>query len=665
MLKDKLETASKIENLQRLYPNEKDSKIILKILECRKEHNNRGLILDGFKKIVYPIVKDAFLCLQQHCTLKNKYLGCCSIIKLHTTIELLLSKHLSNGFYTWVRTYRLHQYNLKKDKRISQFNYSIGYTHGLGFLRIRSLVNLDARRRSLVGMAVEKFLDKRISFRFCKWKNHCKKIVEIKKCIENLGLLATKYQKYLIFQNIFEKFSRKKEYCVLNLAIFKLEDTYKKTKIRMFDYLMTKVYKNYKKLTICKNYKRKCFRQIFLLTFSQHFQDLFKKIIKSIKNLTTSSKKDQKLKKTFTKIGKRYKFLIFKSIIYKEYQSKKGILIIKNVLSQRLKDLLLKFQCRLTRTKKKLNILLLSVNEILSKHTFQFKYQTLKALKASKASKKQFLEQNPINYGEELPEDDFVFKSYLHIKKDPIESNSIQLTNSESGSMISHTKIQNRSSFASGELMKYHKYLLDKKKLDMIQEDNSIQEKEKKYSQTSRILNKTSKKIRPPWKPSSFTVDLNRSYKQMSVAAKILEAYKKNLNPEKVPDRSKDDDEFDKKNNSGPLTDRFDSNFRASPIERLELLSAIVLTNQNVVDIGLGVVIVANIWKKNIKSSVKKIFSKISSYCPSKNSRLLQNKKHALIKSSWRSGLSIIGIQKLKKVIKNKHKKLFISIFKL
>ena len=388
-----------------------------------------------------------------------------------------------------------------------------------------------------------------------------------------------------------------------------------------------------------------------------------------------------KLNIHLSKIIKKYKSQSLKILLSKSILLKKFVAKLKKIAkktSQLFLNRILIYCKSLSR--KKMSSLYLILNEILCKNHYRMQLHAFRYIKIDTG-----MDDSDLKMNSDEDFNKFIDDSSLYKDQYTLDINSLQLAKSDSSLAINHqarncesissleaspktkTFSFNLTSFNKGELIRYQKYLINKKKLDMIKEDNSFSGNEKRSPRYKR-KKKEKNKERPPWKPSSASSNFEFDNKKSSAIQKGKEYYEnlmeKQSKSSKVLNISKIED------NQKPtilktcksvniFSDRYDSQFSGSPIFYKPDASISLASSEQALDFGLGIVLIAKFIKFQRKKNMNDAYISIKSF--KKSSYLSRPGGYnycALIKkNSWQMGVIFIGFEKLKNIIKKKYSK--------
>lgn len=632
------------ESLQRLFPTGDSEKIIEKILKCRVEFSNRGIIKDAFRKIVHPIAKDAFFVMKEYAHIKkNEYLlG--NTVKLFCVCEKIHNKQVYKFFYMWLRKREAEKFSQKLEEKNQEA------------VKMKTFKKMNSAIEKCVGILYK--LVKRVikNSLFDEYKSYKKHLRAIIKGIGNISKVHSKAIKrrladtfrYVIFMN--------------KVVFLKKQVFYKH-----FCAVLTLIFQN-KVSKSCK-WVLKCIKATQRI--KKTHKDQINKSIGSVRTRNGTEHNSTPHQSQTRAFG----ILILKEMIIKNLKTRLRVLF---PLAKNLKiDAFYKF--------------LFVFNRLSCRRQFVLRVFAFTSIKSFSGFLESFYEklahESQFDNYDDFPE----FKSAYskHELNDLIEGNSIHVCTSEISVNLPNTPkpsphtahnspkyFHKPTSFGPGELLKYQKYLIKKKKLDMIEEGSSVSSYEElPYLHKIRRLQRQAAN-KPPWKPSSASSNFIYKTQKDSAILKGIEYYERLIEKQarnnsviRYPTQG---EEFSKnymtkkvhvkKHKPKPRKPKskdlgvLSKKLSLSPaFYQMENGSPPLVSTKTIVDIGLGLMIVETSLKKNNKRKYRKVLSqfkldrKIKTPVKKSPPKALQ-----VPQVSWKIRVMSIGAEKIKKLLRLK-----------
>jgi xanthosine utilization system XapX-like protein len=227
---------------------------------------------------------------------------------------------------------------------------------------------------------------------------------------------------------------------------------------------------------------------------------------------------------------------------------------------------------------------------------------------------------------------------------------------------------QSPTSFPKGDLIKYQKFLIEKKALQMIEENSSNSSYEEiPYMHFAHKTNKKKPK-KPPWKPNSPLSNFVYQPQKDSAILKGIEYYEKIAGKKKnhltkghgyqveefyknyVKKDKEKKQKYHKKHKENLGAELNPSLQSPSPTSMLQTGLPVPFAVAVIVNIGLGVLITEKLIKKSSKLLCKKAIKQfLTCKKAKKNAKPLRNSP-----STWKIRIVSIGAEKLKKLLRLK-----------
>lgn len=685
---------SRKESLLRLFPGNEGEKTIAKIMKCREEFSNRNLLKDVFRKIVHPIVKNAFFVVKEFAKQRKIFKIMKNAARFFCVFENLMTKKFLNKFFVWVRRVRIGRVKAQIQKKLGLVGVRNkgGNQRKMKMFCMKIKGNLDnsirrvredvlaviisvMNKEKTVGYLVNRLKNIWVFQYFERWRKvYMSKLIFLKKleekslfCVSNwlktiFLLLIQEYQRKEIFVQWLPKAAEK----ILGL----LQKKQEKSGFIRFKLLL--IISKANKLKRQVLLKRLC-HTLFLIS-SSHLHNKVQLIffsIKSYKRPKTVLNKGQKI--SFTK----------NRVIKSQISTKPKLLPIQHLLQKSLKSyldqLLLVSQDSF---KSNFYSFLFSLNNFIIKKQFVNKLTAMTIIKISTGLLQSFndldnSDSNSQHLLDEISNSKTCISSSMHITlfdNSPKYKDQSLLSPGNSPRSIQSTEFP--TNFHNGELLSYQKYLINKKKLEMIKEDKSFVENGKFCIEKRTRMKKSSKNSRPPWKPSSVSANFYYQPKKESAIEKGIQYYEsrvqKSAKSTSIINMSKLDDSamklFLKFNHSSKGSQEFDNKMSFSPFLYSIDRDGPSQSVESIADVGLGVLILSKFSKLrkrkllksaffNLKSSQKpKKQLKIQQKPVSSNSHPAPKNKPAFTQLTWQLRVVSIGLEKLKMFFKGKNK---------
>ncbi|OMJ94540.1 hypothetical protein SteCoe_2327 [Stentor coeruleus] len=626
------------ESLQRLFPTGDSEKIIEKILKCRVEFSNRGTIKDAFRKIVHPIAKDAFFVMKEYAYIKKNDFLLGNTVKLFYVCEKIYKKQVYKCFYKWFRMRQAEKFTQRMEEKSQEA------------VNKKSLKKMNSA---------------------------------IEKCVGIIYRLAKKVMR----NSLFDEYKSYKKYlrCIIKgfRDICKVHN--KAVKRRLLDAFQLVICMN--KVSFLKKqvfYKHFC--AVITLVFQKKVSKSCKWVLKGIKDIQRIKKthKDQ-MNKSIGSVGTRNE-TEYNNTPQQSQTRAFGILILKEMVIKNLKTRLRV----LFPLAKNLKIdafykLLFAFAQLSCRRQFILRVFAFTCIKSFSGFLESFYEK--LAYESQNYDDFPEFKSAYskHELNDLIEGNSIHVCTSEISVKFPNTPkpsphtahnspkyFHKPTSFRPGELLKYQKYLIKRKKLDMIEEGSSVSSYEElPYLHKIRRLRKQAAN-KPPWKPSSASSNFVYKTHKDSAILKGIEYYEKliekqarnnsviryptqreepnkNSTTKKVHDKPKPKLKKAKSKDFGIMSKKLS----LSPsFYQMENESPSLISTETIVNIGLGLMILETSMKKNKKRKYRKVLKQLN--LSSKAKTPVKKIPIKTPQASWKIRIMSIGAEKMKKILRLK-----------
>ena len=717
---------SRKESLMRLFPGNEGEKIIAKIMKCQEEFSNKTLLRDTFRKFVHPLVKSIFFQVKEYASKKKIFVTMKNTARIFCVSEKIHYKRFLNRFLSWKRTALL----FKTEKRLSE--------------RFEKLLNRKRPRvnKRKAGIFYKRFEDstRRVKIRFLRESFSVVSLVYNKdraarfvlRTMTN-NLVVNNYERWkkvymskLVFNKSLEENSF---FCVtswLRKIFFILMQEYQSKEIylmksskgleklsRVFNLLQVKsgIVKFKSVLIISKANKLQ--KQVLLRRLVSTLFILFRSRLKS--SVHQSYFMIKSYVKPLNPQSALVKIKFTKNRVIKSQQSyKKTLEPLQHLLNHALRSTYDSiFQYTQVLARHSFYSFLFKTNEIICKSHFKQTLQAMTLLKIFTGLGDSFQEYfNSDTNTQGLLEEISNFK--------PCNSGSVHLSSFDNSPRI-HEQAPSAgnspksvevsefpTSFRSGELIKYQKFLINKKKLEMIKEDSFYENGKIFVVKKPKNKKSKSKIVKPPWKPSSISSNFVYQPKTQSAIEKGLKYYEarvqrtaKHLSMINV---SKLDDTalrmFMKRKHSSKDSDGFEHKSSASPFLYSIDNGSPGLALEGLVEIGVAIFISNSFLRKCAKRVLTKALSKFAKLIGKKlNAEVLEktasegqavkgNKENVEIAEnggkkieavrneprkseeevknrrqsnlySWETRMVNIGLEKLRFLIVNKKRKIF------
>ena len=720
---------SRKESLMRLFPGNEGEKIIAKIMKCQEEFSNKTLLKDTFRKFVHPLVKSIFFLIKEYARKKKIFEIMKNTARIFCVSEKIHYKRFLNRFLNWKRMTLIFktQKNLNerfeklinsKRPRINKRKFVIFYKKfedctrriKIRFLRESfSIVSLVYNKDKAARFILKTMTNNLVVNFYEKWKKvYMSKLLFNKSLEENSFFCVTSWLRKIFFI-LMQEYQRKEIYLMKSSK--GLEQL---SKIFNLVQIKSGIIKFKSVLIISKANKLQ--KQVLLRRLVSTLFILFRSRLKSsvhqsyfmIKSyIKPANQQSSSVKIKFTK----------NRVIKTQQNYKKTLEPLYHLLNRALRSTYDNiFQYSQSLIKYSFYSFLFKVNEIISKSNFK---QTLQAMACFKIftglgdSFQEFFNSDTNTQG--LLEEISNFK--------PCNSGSVHLSSFDNSPRI-HEQAPSAgnspksvevsefpTSFRSGELIKYQKFLINKKKLEMIKEDSFYENGKIFVVKKPKNKKSKSKNIKPPWKPSSISSNFVYQPKTQSAIEKGLKYYEarvqrssKHLSMINV---SKLDDTalrmFMKRKHSSKDSDGFEHKSSASPFLYSIDNGSPGLALEGLVDIGVAIFISNTFIKKFAKKALFKALSKFARLIgkklitevtikeinenqtvkgneeiaengakrieasknePRKSEEEVKNRRQSNL-YSWQTRMVNIGLEKLRFLIVNKKRKIFSLVKRL
>ncbi|OMJ89639.1 hypothetical protein SteCoe_8178 [Stentor coeruleus] len=638
------------ESLERLFPvSDKSNRVIIdKILKCRVEFSKRGKILDAFKKIVHPIAKNAFFCVKEHGEIKRNEILYRNAVKMFWILEKVCSGRVYKKFCIWQRIRVLLEMKIRIEKQKKG--------------------KCQNCREMIKGKAVERFGN----VMWCR----------IKKILKG-SLFEIYLKEKKLLRDVRKGFGKIEK--IVRLA----------GKRRLLDAFRLTLYSN-KVVFLSKQVFYKHFCKVLALVFGG-------KVLRNCKYALMEMRKMLALKLKVGNSGKS--LLIIDSLetrndtleLYSPSPHNQtkifAVFLLKDMITKNIKSKLKLFlPIKKSFNLKTLHKLLLNLSSYIFKKQFALKVFSLTCIKFSSGTLDPFYTIFPKSSSVNFEN----FKNPQHLKnplkthkktplktlsaiQSPKSKKNLSIFTSESSSSSSSFNQtsksalqspksfihQNPTSFASGDLVKYQKFLIEKKALQMIEENSSNDSYEKiPYIHFSHKTNKK-KSEKPPWKPNSPLSNFAWKPKTNSSMIKGIEYYEKiagRKNKHLVNRQTSEVEDFYKncvkktKEEKQKTHKELSKNHEVESLPSLQSLSPVSMLNTglpipftvlSIINIGLGVLINDKLLQNSSKKLYKKAIKQFISYKKTKKSTNPQRSSP----STWKIRIISIGAEKLKRLL--------------
>jgi hypothetical protein len=319
---------------------------------------------------------------------------------------------------------------------------------------------------------------------------------------------------------------------------------------------------------------------------------------------------------------------------------------------------------------------LFTLNKILTSLKLKNKQKAMSSLKQSSGFCESFNEIfNSDSNTQVLLEEISNFK--------PCNSGSVNLSSFDNSPRIHESSPRSidmsdgPTSFRTGELMKYQKYLINKKKLEMIKEDSFYESGKLFTVHKPKNKKSKSKNLKPPWKPSSISSNFSYQPKTHSAVEKGIKYYESRVQKTSkhlsVFSVSKLDDTamrvFMKRKHSSKDSDGFEQKSSASPFLYSLDNGSPGLALEGLMDVGLAAFISSAILAKSRRKKLLRAFVRLKPV-PIIQQVIPKPKpvEKAVPKTqtfSWQARMVHIGLEKLRFFVTSKKKASFLSFKKL
>lgn len=682
---------SRKESLLKLFPGSEGEKTIAKIMKCREEFSNRNLLKDVFRKIVHPIVKDSFFIVKEFAKQKKIFHIMKNTARFFCVFENLMYKKFLNKFFVWVRKTRVSRVKLNIQNKLGNLrvrsNCGYGRKMNMFCLRVKGVVD-NAVKRVCEGvfsdlwnlMNTEKtleFIVRRLKnvwlFQFFeRWRKvYMSKLIFLKSLEEKSFFCVNSWIRTVFFLLIQEY--QRKEIFVQQLGRaaegFQTFLDNRKERLGFVKFKSVLVISKANKLKKQVLLKRLCYT--LFLVCSSRLHNSIQSVFLSIK----SYKKPNPV----IKVGQKIKFT--KNRVKKSQNSPKpNLSLIIHLLHKSLKicidKLLIASQDLL---KSRFYSFLFKTNSFIVKKEFVHKLTAMTCIKIQVGLLQSFneLANSDSNLMDDISNSKACISNSMHITLfDSSPKYRDQNLQSAGNSPRSIENTDHPTYFRTGELLSYQKYLINKKRLEMIKEDNSFCENGKICIQKGGKKKKKSKNLRPPWKPSSVSANFYYQPKKQSSTEKAIQYYEtrvqKSIKSSSSINMSKLDDStmrlFFKYKHSSKGSEEYENKLSVSPFLYSIDGDANSHSVEHLVDIGLSSLILNRFLRLSgmkirkfafdaLKSceKVKEIRPALKKPVVSPKANASNNKKE-VPQISWQLRVIGIGLEKLRMffIVKNK-----------
>ena len=714
-IKDRFSPRASFESLQRLFSKGDNEKLIEKIMKCRAEFSNRGTLLEAFKGLVHPIIRDAICQIKKYCEMKRVYFLYINSIRIFGICEKYVLRRISNKFYHWIRVITFEKYskwrNSKFDQRFSRSylkfrNSLILKLYNLvekkiykcqrkGFKHFKTFYRVNTKRDKALVRLLNILQNINATYYFSIWKHKQETYLIRKGILEALAEVLRNQIQFVTFETLLNQGLRSNKIrkffkfgFIKLIGIIRFNEM--KRTIKSLEKLVSNIANKNAKHQIAYN----SFPRILNLKLSKILSNSLHNFFQFLGSKSNFKGKSWKMFLTLRKVSKRFNSTIFKRLLPKSYFSNKSLLKLCKLLANKSQNALSKIlSVSRQKSSRILSSFFLTLNTIKARKHFWLKLSSIGSIKdhcgyphqtsiyefydgLQLESLNQSSDRSSSKSANNIPY--LLTVPSLNLAKSESSLNNLQINDekNEESECLNRTHRSNISnqeptSFHSGELLRYQQYLINKKRLAMIQEDYSGSEngiKNTAHNQSTKHFKRKYKKkkekkekVKPPWRPSSISA--NFTYRKQSTPAlvksmqyyeKLLEKQERGVNiihkkemTENNPsicfkDSSLLDSINNEKNPLSTLLKRQDSD---SP--------TIYFSSNSIIDIGLGSILLEKIFRKVQKKHISFAVRKCS----------LMRKKHIslvatkdkLIKSSWKTAVILIGIGKLKRIIKKSY----------
>ncbi|OMJ82281.1 hypothetical protein SteCoe_17062 [Stentor coeruleus] len=633
------------ESLERLFPTSRSSRnIIDKILKCRVEFNKRGKILDAFKKLVHPIAKNAFFCVKEYAEIRKNEYFYKNTVKMVWLMEKIYGKRAYKRFFIWQRI----RVFWKMELRIEEEN------------KEKCKNDREKWKKNAAGKLGNFIWDKvKRIMRGTLFKIYWKEKKWLRDAKRGLGKMGE----------------------IVGLAM----------KRRLLDVFILVLYAN-KVVFLSKQVFYKHFCTVLALIFGKKVMGNFKYALMKIRKKLTlkmhGGNSDKGLLLIDSLETRNDTLELYSQSPHNQTKSF-AIFLLKDMMTINLKSKLKSIlPIKKSYNLKTLHKLLFNLSSYIFKKQFTLKVFSLTCIKSFSGTLDLFYTIFPkspnVHFENNLKTPLKTHKKPLLIAlsaiSSPISKNHPSFFTPESSPSFPQTpksafqspkslNCQSPTSFSKGELVKYQKFLIEKKALQMIEEDSSNDSYEKiPYMHFAHKANKKKKPKKPPWKPNSPLSNFVWQPQKDSAILKGIEYYEKitgKKNKHLAKEQAYQVEDFYKnyakkanekrqkahmkleKNQKVESNPSFQS---PSPTSMLQAGLPVPFAVLSIINIGLGVLITEKLLQKSSRKFCKKAIKQFISCKKTKK----QAKPLSSSPSTWKIRIISIGAEKLKRLLRLK-----------
>lgn len=701
---EKFSPRASFESLQRLYPKGNNEKLIEKILKCRLEFSNRSTLLDAFKSLIHPIVKSSISKIKIFTDMKKAYFTYMNCLRIANTMRKVLRNKEANRFFYWKNLMKSEKFMKWKHLQVNQIfskNYQVFRDNLLcrflqllelkavgnkkeGLCRIKMVWIRCANREAALRKCLRRASNFTVSLYFADWKEKMLRLLQRKNMMIKLEKVLKNKKNYWLFENLRKIIYGKKKYSkACEDGVTKLDHL-----LNFFDLKLR--LKSLQKLQSCTFIRK----QNSIISFSNFprilsvplTKVLSKRLVHFFELLhNKSQKKDPpKLAVCLVKIVKKRNKFILKNILTDIFYRQRSLAKLNVFIMRKLKQVIVEIKKKaVISASQTFTSFCLVLNSFSSRNEFLLKLQGFRMLK-------QYIGHPGDSYINRYYED-FMLRSleqssgsstpesqkfpYLlsinppHLKKSESSLTTLQLHNLKSEKFATSNNSPKScfirdelTEFQSGELVKYQKYLIMKKKLEMIQEDSGSENDKKNGNKKVKNLRSYKRKqknivVKPPWRPSSISANFVYEKKKTSALTKGMKYYENLLNKQErihlINRENIGKTVAFQKQEFKTGTFNFNSKLALSPLlyNQDSDSTTMYISSNNLIDIGLGSFLIEKVFKKTMKFQIAYVFKRLSQ---------LYHRK-VLPKPSWRIGVLKIGFERLRTLLKKRFLRLILK----
>ena len=524
-MKDRLSPRASFESLQRLFSKGNNDQLIEKIMKCRAEFSNRGTLLEAFKGLVHPMIRDAISQMKKYSQMKKTYYMYMNSIHIFRICDKLMRNRIASKFCQWTRVITFEKYSKSKNSKINQI-FSRSYSkfrnnliwrlcalidkkfiecQRKGFGRFKVFCRINIKRRKALERILSILQHTSINYYFSIWRQGYENYYKKKASIGAFAEILKRTIQIRIFEILLkESLQSNKTKKSFNNGFIQLSGIVRLIEMKLTINSLKKLISNTAKQNAKHKIAYDSFPRILSLKLTKILSNSLQNLFQHLKIKSNLKGKPLKMILTLRNISKRITSIFFKCLLPRFHFSKKAILKLSIFLSKKSKSTLSKILLLSKQSSSRiLSSFFLIINAIKARTDFCLKLSSLRSIKDHSGypndsyigefyegllleSLNNSSDSYSSNSASNNPPYQLNIKS-MHLVKSESSLTTLPINDAKhdqsSSNLSPRSNIsRHKASFQSGELLRYQQYLIKKKKLAMIREDYSGSETDRKIS---------------------------------------------------------------------------------------------------------------------------------------------------------------------------------------